>query len=130
MRISFDVTQKKKRPLSLRQPHTFCLPMSLVSLMLDTVVCGSKRFIFLRHTCINKYLSVLFLGLRRSLSGQSSHVTELEQEVEVLEGELSAAQHAAKQAPSRTIKSLVERLRNQLSVKEKQQRVRELRSHK
>ena len=48
---------------------------------------------------------------------------ELEQEVEVLEGELSAAQQAAKQAPSRTMKALVERLRNQLSVKEKQQRV-------
>lgn len=52
-------------------------------------------------------------------------MTELEQEVEVLEGELSAAQQAAKQAPSRTMKSLVDRLRNQLSVKEKQQRVRE-----
>ena len=42
----------------------------------------------------------------------------------MLEGELSAAQQAAKQAPSRTMKSLVEKLRNQLSLKEKQQRVR------
>ena len=50
-------------------------------------------------------------------------MSELEQEVEVLEGELSAAQQAAKQAPSRTMKALVERLRNQLSIKEKQQRV-------
>jgi centrosomal protein CEP290 len=62
--------------------------------------------------------------LRQSLSEQSSRATELEQEVEVLEGELSAAQQAAKQAPSRTMKALVDRLRNQLSVKEKQQRVR------
>ena len=43
--------------------------------------------------------------------------------MEILEGELSAAQQAAKQAPSRTMKALVERLRNQLAVKEKQQRV-------
>lgn len=61
--------------------------------------------------------------LRGSLSEKSVRVTELEQEVEVFEGELSAAQQAAKQAPSRTMKALVERLRNQLSVKEKQQRV-------
>jgi len=50
-------------------------------------------------------------------------VNELEQEVEVLEGELSAAQDAAKKAPSRTLRALVERLRNQLAIKEKQQRV-------
>lgn len=62
-------------------------------------------------------------GLRASLSEKTSRVTELEQEVEVLEGEMSAAQQAAKQAPSRTMKALVERLRNQLAVKEKQQRV-------
>lgn len=61
--------------------------------------------------------------LRQSLSEKSSGVVELEQEVEVLEGELSAAQQAAKQAPSRTMKALVDRLRNQLSVKETQQRV-------
>ena len=63
------------------------------------------------------------IELRGSLSEKCDRVTELEQEVEVLEGELSAAQQAAKQAPSRTMKSLVERLRNQLAVKEKQQRV-------
>ena len=63
------------------------------------------------------------VDLRQSLSDQSCRVVELEQEVEVLEGELSAAQQAAKQAPSRTMKALVDRLRNQLSLKEKQQRV-------
>ncbi len=41
----------------------------------------------------------------------------------MLEGELSAAQQAAKQAPSRSLKGLVERLRGQLALKEKQQRV-------
>ena len=50
-------------------------------------------------------------------------MSELEQELEVLEGELSAAQQAAKQAPSRSLKALVERLRGQLAIKEKQQRV-------
>ena len=50
-------------------------------------------------------------------------MSELEQELEVLEGELSAAQQATKQAPSRSLKALVERLRGQLAIKEKQQRV-------
>lgn len=54
---------------------------------------------------------------------KACRVVELEQEVEVMEGELSAAQQAAKQAPSRTMKALVERLRNQLAMKEKQHRV-------
>ena len=40
-----------------------------------------------------------------------------------MSGELSAAQEAVKQAPSRTTKALVERLRQQLAVKEKQQKV-------
>ena len=61
--------------------------------------------------------------LRGELQASSSRATELEQEVEVLEGELSAAQQAAKVAPTRTMKSLVERLRSQLSAKEKQHRV-------
>ena len=50
-------------------------------------------------------------------------MSELEQELEVLEGELSAAQQAAKQAPSRSLRALVERLRGQLAIEEKQQRV-------
>ena len=45
--------------------------------------------------------------------------------MEVLEGELSAAQEALRRAPSRTMRSLVERLRNQLAIKEKQHKVRE-----
>ena len=61
--------------------------------------------------------------LRGELQASSSRATELEQEVEVLEGELSASQQAAKVAPTRTMKSLVERLRSQLSAKEKQHRV-------
>ena len=61
--------------------------------------------------------------LHASLEEKACRVVELEQEVEVMEGELSAAQQAAKQAPSRTMKALVERLRNQLAMKEKQHRV-------
>ena len=48
--------------------------------------------------------------------------------MEVLEGELSAAQEALRRAPSRTMRSLVERLRNQLAIKEKQHKVWEGRS--
>ena len=62
--------------------------------------------------------------LHRVVEEKACRVVELEQELEVMEGELSAAQQAAKQAPSRTMKALVERLRNQLAMKEKQQRVR------
>ena len=65
----------------------------------------------------------IFLELKDSFSESKTRVGELEQEVEVLEGELSAAQDAAKKAPSRTLRALVERLRNQLAIKEKQQRV-------
>jgi hypothetical protein len=61
--------------------------------------------------------------LHAGLEEKACRVVELEQEVEVMEGELSAAQQAAKQAPSRTMKALVERLRNQLAMKEKQHRV-------
>ena len=61
--------------------------------------------------------------LHGALEEKACRVVELEQEVEVMEGELSAAQQAAKQAPSRTMKALVERLRNQLAMKEKQHRV-------
>ena len=62
-------------------------------------------------------------GLRSVIEERSSRATELEQELEVLEGELSAAQEALRRAPSRTMRSLVERLRNQLAIKEKQHKV-------
>ena len=66
---------------------------------------------------------VLCLELHSAVEEKACRVVELEQEQEVMEGELSAAQQAAKQAPSRTMKALVERLRNQLTMKEKQHRV-------
>ena len=82
------------------------------------------------HACIIAAISgqqspllPLSTDIKHALGERSSRVTELEQEVEVLEGELSAAQEAASQAPSRTMKSLVERLRNQLAIKEKQHKV-------
>lgn len=63
------------------------------------------------------------IELRNALSERSARVTELEQELEVLGGELSASQQAAKKAPSRSLRGLVERLREQLTLKERQQRV-------
>ena len=43
--------------------------------------------------------------------------------MEVLKDELETAKEAAQRAPSKTMKHLVERLRNQLALKEKQQKV-------
>lgn len=71
------------------------------------------------------FFSLPPVALQRVVGEGGVRVTELEQEVEVLEGELSAAQEAARQAPSRTMRSLVERLRNQLAIKEKQHKVGE-----
>ena len=45
-------------------------------------------------------------------------------QMEVLKDELEAAKEAAQRAPSKTLKHLVERLRNQLALKEKQQKVK------
>ena len=50
--------------------------------------------------------------LHAAVEEKACRVVELEQEVEAMEGELSAAQQTAKQAPSRTMPALVERLRN------------------
>ena len=69
------------------------------------------------------FFIIVFSELHSAVEEKACRVVELEQELEVLEGELSAAQQAAKQAPSRTMKALVERLRNQLTMKEKQHRV-------
>lgn len=41
----------------------------------------------------------------------------------MLKDELETAKEAAERAPSKTLKHLVERLRNQLALKEKQQKV-------
>lgn len=43
-------------------------------------------------------------------------------QIEVLKDELETAKEAAQRAPSKTMKHLVERLRNQLALKEKQQK--------
>ena len=54
------------------------------------------------------------------LQQKDTKILELEQELEVVEGELSAARE---QAPSRTMKNLVDKLKAQLQVKEKQHKV-------
>ena len=80
------------------------------------------------HTHSTHHTHTHTKGLHGVIEERSSRATELEQEVEVLEGELSAAQEALRRAPSRTMRSLVERLRNQLAIKEKQHKVWEGRS--
>ena len=54
------------------------------------------------------------------LQQKETKILELEQELEMVEGELSAAKE---QTPSRTMKNLVDKLRTQLQVKEKQHKV-------
>ena len=54
------------------------------------------------------------------LQQKDTKIVELEQELEVIEGELSAARE---QAPSRTMKNMVDKLKTQLATKEKQQKV-------
>ena len=61
--------------------------------------------------------------LQKRLDERTSRLTELEQEVEVMRGELSAAHDAARQAPSKTLRALVDKLRDQLGIKEKQHQV-------
>ena len=61
--------------------------------------------------------------LQKRLDERASRLTELEQEVEVMKGELSAAHEAARQAPSKTLRALVDKLRDQLAIKEKQHQV-------
>ena len=61
-------------------------------------------------------------GLRNELNAQEQTVRERTKENEVLTDELEAAKEANERAPTRAMKSLVERLRNQLLIKEKEQK--------
>ena len=69
--------------------------------------CSSKRLCFLAE-------------LQRSLLAESQRVADLEQELEVMSGELSAALENSRQIPSRGLRQLVEKLRKQLQDKEGQ----------
>ena len=54
------------------------------------------------------------------MQAESQHVADLEQELEVMSGELSAALENSRQVPSRGLRQLVEKLREQLQDKEGQ----------
>ncbi|RMX41053.1 hypothetical protein pdam_00003250 [Pocillopora damicornis] len=53
---------------------------------------------------------------------RDDRIMEQSKEIEVLKDELELAKEASQRAPSKTMKHLVERLRNQLALKEKQQK--------
>jgi len=53
---------------------------------------------------------------------RDERIMEQSKMIEVLKDELETAKEAAERAPSKTLKHLVERLRNQLALKEKQQK--------
>ena len=61
-------------------------------------------------------------GLRDQLNIREENVREKTKENEVVTEELEAAKEANQRAPTRAMKSLVERLRNQLLIKEKEQK--------
>jgi centrosomal protein CEP290 len=58
--------------------------------------------------------------LQSAVALKSEQVTELEQELEILNGELSAALEATKKVPSRPLREMIDKLRMQLSEKEQQ----------
>lgn len=60
--------------------------------------------------------------LEEVIEGKNNIVKEKGLEIEVLQEELKSAKEANEKAPSKTMKSLVERLRNQLAKKEKEQK--------
>ena len=73
--------------------------------------------------CGSRVLFLCCSELQKTLDERTGRLAELEQEVEVMRGELSAAHEATKQAPSKTLRALVDKLRDQLSIKEKQHQV-------
>ncbi|XP_048578634.1 centrosomal protein of 290 kDa isoform X2 [Nematostella vectensis] len=60
--------------------------------------------------------------LQEESNGKDQVISERDKEIEVLKEELEVAKEANERAPTRTMKALVERLRNQLALKEKQQK--------
>ncbi|CAB4024196.1 centrosomal of 290 kDa-like, partial [Paramuricea clavata] len=61
-------------------------------------------------------------GLENELESREQNLRERTKENEVLTEELEAAREANERAPTRAMKSLVERLRNQLLIKDKEQK--------
>ena len=62
--------------------------------------------------------------LQKELDDVRHMLTEKEKENEVMEAEINTQKEANTRAPTITMKNMVERLKNQLSLKEKQQKVR------
>ncbi|XP_065052482.1 centrosomal protein of 290 kDa-like [Rhopilema esculentum] len=60
--------------------------------------------------------------LNKDIELEQNRVAELSKEIEILNDDLHAAKEANERAPTKTMKALVERLRNQLALKEKQQK--------
>lgn len=61
-------------------------------------------------------------GLENEIESREQNLRERTKENEVLTEELEAAREANERAPTRAMKSLVERLRNQLMIKDKEQK--------
>ena len=65
---------------------------------------------------------VCVANMNKEIERVKGIVHEKEMEIEVLNEELEAAREASKKAPSKTMRNLVERLRDQLAKKDKEQK--------
>ena len=63
--------------------------------------------------------------MQAQLQQLRQEVAERDQQLRLLQDELDTAKEANSRAPTATMKKLVERLRNELALKEKQQQVRQ-----
>ena len=67
--------------------------------------------------------------LEKELGDCRRQISEQQKEIGILQQELDDQKDANSKAPTTTMKNLVERLRNQLALKEKQHKVIELITH-
>lgn len=65
-------------------------------------------------------------GLSQEAEDLRGHVSEMEKELQHLHTELQAQKEANVRSPSNTMKNLVERLKSQMALKEKQLKVDQL----
>lgn len=85
----------------------------MCALLVDWIVCASDK-----DDCVEK--------IQRVEDGKTEligRVADLQRELAEKQCELNAEKEANSRAPSQTIKNHVERLKNQLALKEKQQQV-------
>lgn len=67
--------------------------------------------------------------LKDEANGLKNLLSQMEKELANVKAELEAQKEANKRAPTATLKNLVEQLKSQLAIKEKQQKVSQQKMH-